>query len=31
VARVLTHRRDEHPIGKFYFSNRKRIKQGGHG
>jgi hypothetical protein len=26
VARVLTHRRDERPIGKFYFSNRERIK-----
>ena len=25
-ARVLAHRRDEHPIGKFYFSNRERIK-----
>src|SRR5258708_37519239 len=31
AARVLTHRRDEHPIGKFYFSNRERIKQAGHG
>src|SRR4029077_16111456 len=31
VARVLTHRRDEYPIGKFYFSNRERIKQAGHG
>lgn len=26
-ARVLAHRRDEHPIRKFYFSNRERIKQ----
>jgi hypothetical protein len=26
VARVLTHRRDEHPISKFYFSNREWIK-----
>src|SRR4029077_17223836 len=31
VARILTHRRDEHPIGKFYFSNRERIKQASHG
>ena len=31
VTRVLTHRRDEHPIGKFYFSNRERIKQASHG
>src|SRR6266404_6816529 len=31
VARVLAHRRDEHPIGKFYFSNRERIKQASHG
>src|SRR4029077_7126045 len=26
VARILTHRRDEHPISKFYFSDRERIK-----
>ena len=31
VARVLAHRRDEHPIGKLYFSNRERIKQASHG
>ncbi len=31
AARILTHRRDEHPISKFYFSNRERIKQAGHG
>src|SRR5207244_6460381 len=30
-ARILTHRRDEHPISKFYFSNRERIKQARHG
>src|ERR1700726_1516265 len=30
VARVLTHRRDERPIGEFYFSNRERIKQASH-
>jgi hypothetical protein len=30
-ARVLAHRRDEHPIGKFYFSNREQIKQASHG
>src|SRR4029434_4203811 len=29
-ARVLAHRRDEHPIGKFYFANRERIKQARH-
>ena len=29
-ARVLTHRRDEHPIGKLQISNRERIKQAGH-
>jgi hypothetical protein len=27
VARILTHRRDEHSIGKFYFSNREWIKK----
>jgi hypothetical protein len=31
VARILAHRRDEHPISKFYFSNRERIKQASHG
>ena len=31
VARVLTHRRDERPIGKRQISNRERIKQAGHG
>jgi hypothetical protein len=31
VTRVLTHRRDEHPIGKRQISNRERIKQAGHG
>jgi len=31
VARILTHRRDEHPIGKRQISNRERIKQAGHG
>src|SRR4029077_4548204 len=31
AARVLTHRRDEHPIGKRQISNRERIKQAGHG
>src|SRR5438477_4049839 len=30
VARILTHRRDEHPIGKVQISNRERIKQAGH-
>jgi len=30
VARILAHRRDEHPISKFYFSNRERIKQASH-
>jgi hypothetical protein len=30
VALILTHRRDEHPISKFYFSNRERIKQASH-
>ncbi len=30
VARVLTHRRDEHPIGKRHISNHERIKQAGH-
>jgi len=29
-ARILTHRRDEHPIGKLQISNRERIKQAGH-
>src|SRR6266480_7336860 len=31
VARILTHRRDEHPISKRQISNRERIKQAGHG
>src|SRR5213594_2916942 len=31
VARILTHWRDEHPIGKLQISNRERIKQAGHG
>src|SRR5260370_557215 len=31
AARILTHRRDEHPIGKRQISNRERIKQAGHG
>ena len=31
VARILAHRRDEHPIGKRQISNRERIKQAGHG
>jgi hypothetical protein len=31
VTRVLTHRRDEHPIGKRQVSNRERIKQASHG
>src|SRR6478672_10190154 len=31
VARVLTHRRHEHPIGKRQVSNRERVKQAGHG
>src|SRR6266404_2922388 len=31
VARVLAHRRDEHPIGKLQVSNRERIKQASHG
>ena len=31
VARILTHRRDEHPIGKLQISNRERIKQARHG
>ena len=30
VARVLTHRRDEHPIGKRQISNRERVKQARH-
>src|SRR4051812_28880721 len=30
-ARILAHRRDEHPIGKRQISNRERIKQAGHG
>src|SRR4051812_31021335 len=30
AARILTHRRDEHPIGKRQISNRKGIKQAGH-
>ena len=31
AARILTHRRDEHPIRKRQISNRERIKQAGHG
>jgi len=31
LARVLTHRRDEDPIGKLQISNRERIKQASHG
>jgi hypothetical protein len=31
AARILTHRRDEHPIGKRQISNRERIKQARHG
>ena len=31
MARILTHRRDEHPIGKRQISNRERIKQARHG
>ena len=31
VARILAHRRDEHPIGKRQISNRERIKQARHG
>src|SRR4051812_41546189 len=31
AARILTHRRDEHPIGKLRISNRERIKQARHG
>src|ERR1700730_15592453 len=31
VTRILTHRRDEHPIGKRQVSNRERIKQASHG
>ena len=30
VARILAHRRDEHPIGKRQISNRERIKQASH-
>src|SRR5437868_12874547 len=30
LARILAHRRDEHPIGKVQISNRERIKQSGH-
>jgi len=30
AARILTHRRDEHPIGKRQISNRERIKQARH-
>ena len=30
VARILTHRRDDHPIGKRPISNRERIKQASH-
>jgi len=30
AARLLTDRRDEHPIGKRQISNRERIKQAGH-
>src|SRR2546430_13765342 len=30
LARVLTHRRDEHPIGKIQISNRESIKQARH-
>jgi hypothetical protein len=30
LARILTHRRDEHPIGKRQISNGERIKQAGH-
>ena len=29
-ARILAHRRDEHPIGKLQISNRERIKQASH-
>src|SRR4029077_10241976 len=31
LARILAHRRDEHPVGKRQISNRERIKQGSHG
>src|SRR5438552_11156084 len=31
AARILTHRRDKHPISKRQISNRERIKQAGHG
>src|SRR5207302_10552000 len=31
AARILTHRRNEHPIGKRQISNRERIKQASHG
>lgn len=30
-ARILAHRRHEHPIGKRQISNRERIEQAGHG
>ncbi len=30
-ARILAHRRDEHPISKCQISNRERIKQASHG
>src|SRR5882724_9018985 len=30
LARILTHRRDEHPISKVQVSNREWIKQAGH-
>ena len=30
LARILTHRRDEHPIGKGQVSNREWIKQASH-
>ena len=30
LARILTHRRDEHPIGKIQISNRESIKQARH-
>src|SRR5437016_1578933 len=30
AARILAHRRDEHPIGKRQVSNRERIKQASH-
>ena len=30
AARILTHRRDEHPIGERQISNRERVKQASH-